>query len=297
MDYSRGLSPDGRRIAFISNGQLYVRSLDATQTAAIAGTEGASDGPLFSPDGQWIAFFTANQLKKVALGGGAAIPIAYVDTGLTGSWTSDGRIIFGVGGPTGLFQVSASATGGQRESLIKLENYNDMDYPELLPGNEWVLYTAMTSVSNQFDIVAQSLRSGERKVVLHGGKFGRYSPTGHVVYEQLGSLYAVPFDSKKLTITGSAIPLGEHVATDLSFFSSALFAFAPNGTLVFVPGRDATKRHLVWVDRAGHSDPVTGLPMHAYAVPRLSPDGDRMMVLMDDSDDLWIFDAREVPSG
>src|SRR5262245_32472834 len=216
-----GLSPDGRRVGFISNGQLYVRSLDSLRTVPVAGTEGAAEGPFFSPDGDWLAFFTANQLKKVALNGGAAIPIASVEIGLTGSWTSDGRIIFGVGGPTGLFQVPA--TGGKPESLIKLEGYNDLDYPEMLPGTEWVLYTANTSVGNQFDIVAQSLRTGEKRVVIHGGKFGKYSPTGHVVYEQLGSLYAVPFDSKKLTITGSPTALGEHVATDLSFFSPALF--------------------------------------------------------------------------
>src|SRR5439155_14904278 len=86
--------------------------------------------------------------------------------------------------------------------------------------------------------------------------------------------------------------LGEHVATDISFFSPVLFALARNGTLAFVPGRDASKRHLVWVDRTGHAEPLKSLPQRAYAAPRLAPDAQRIMTLFEDTGDLWIFDMR-----
>src|SRR5262249_9863544 len=87
-------------------------------------------------------------------------------------------------------------------------------------------------------------------------------------------------------------PLGEHIATDISFFSPALFALAPNGTLAFVPARDASKRHLVWVDRSGHVEALTNLSSNAYAAPRISPDGKKVMVLLEDTGDLWIYDQR-----
>jgi len=286
------LSPDGRRLAVVANGRIYIRALDEAQVRTVPGTEGAVDGGFFSPDGQWLGFFTNDQLKKVALNGGAAIPLANVSEGLSGTWAPGDRIFFGLKGPSGLFQISVSA--GMPEPVAKLDGYHDLDYPEILPGGEWLLFSAQhdSPVSIQFDILAQSLVSGERKVVLKGGKFARYSPTGHLIYEQLGSLYAVAFDAVKVSVTGPPTPLGEYVATDISFFSPALFALAPNGTLAFVPGRDASKRHLVWIDRTGHAEPLKGLPQRAYAAPRLAPDGQRIIALFEDTGDLWIFDMR-----
>ena len=63
-----------------------------------------------------------------------------------------------------------------------------------------------------------------------------------------------------------------------SFSSPALFALAPNGTLAFVPARDASKRHLVWVDRSGGVEALANLSSNAYAAPRISPDGQKVMV-------------------
>ena len=288
------LSPDGRRLVFEANGKLYMRSMGDLETRSIPGTQGAKQ-PFFSPDARWIAFFTNNQLKKVAVDGSAVISVADIKIGfggLVGTWDSNDRIIFGVGGPSGLFQVSAN--GGEPKPLAKLEDYQDLDYPEVLPGGEWLLYGAQrdTPVSIKFEIVAQSLITGKRTVVLQGGKFARYVPTGHLVYEQLGSLFAVGFDLKTLTVAGAPIPLGEHVATDISYFSPALFAVARDGTLAFVPGHDASKRHLVWVNRAGHPERVESLPQRAYAAPRFSPDGKRILVLVEDVGDFWVYDMR-----
>ncbi len=54
------LSPDGAQIVsvILANGrqQLYLRSIHQEDSTPIPGTDGASN-PLFSPDGQWIAFF------------------------------------------------------------------------------------------------------------------------------------------------------------------------------------------------------------------------------------------------
>src|SRR6185503_7033425 len=59
------LSPDGTRVAFVGlregNTQIYVRTLSDPEPKALEGTDGG-DGPFFSPDGQWIAFFTNTKL-------------------------------------------------------------------------------------------------------------------------------------------------------------------------------------------------------------------------------------------
>ena len=49
---------------------------------------------------------------------------------------------------------------------------------------------------------------------------------------------------------------------------------------------------LVWVDRNGREEPISA-PARAYAWPRLSPDGTRVAVEVNDQDrDIWIWDVR-----
>ena len=74
------LSPDGARLAFISQAQdgprqLFTRRLDQAKAAQLPGTEGAY-APFFSPDGQWVGFFAQGKLKKIPIDAGGPISIA-----------------------------------------------------------------------------------------------------------------------------------------------------------------------------------------------------------------------------
>ena len=78
------LSPDGTELVYAAAGgrtptgtssQLYLRTLDQFDARPIPGTEGAHS-PFFSPDGQWVGFFTSAELKKVSLAGGTPLKIA-----------------------------------------------------------------------------------------------------------------------------------------------------------------------------------------------------------------------------
>ena len=55
-----------------------------------------------------------------------------------------------------------------------------------------------------------------------------------------------------------------------------------------------TPRTLVWVDRAGHEDPIN-VPARGYTYARLSPDGTRVALdVRDEQNDIWIWDlARQ----
>ncbi|MGH9391970.1 MAG: protein kinase domain-containing protein, partial [Vicinamibacteria bacterium] len=92
------ISPDGRRLAYVGRdgegSRIYVRELDRLEPRAVAGTEGGI-GPFFSPDGEWLGFFTASELRKVSLRGGAPVTVYRGVTGARGaSWGADDRIVF-----------------------------------------------------------------------------------------------------------------------------------------------------------------------------------------------------------
>jgi hypothetical protein len=57
----------------------------------IMGTENAYF-PFFSPDNEWIGFFGDGKLKKIAVGGGAAVTLCDAPRGCGGSWGDDGNI-------------------------------------------------------------------------------------------------------------------------------------------------------------------------------------------------------------
>jgi serine/threonine-protein kinase len=68
------LSPDGTRLVYVAQGRLFTRRLDQPTATELAGTQGAW-APFFSPDGQWVAFFTTGKLQKISVEGGSAITL------------------------------------------------------------------------------------------------------------------------------------------------------------------------------------------------------------------------------
>ncbi len=280
------LSPDSRQLAYASDGQLYLRTMDQSEPVPIPGTEQARD-PFFSPDGEWLAFFTPTQLKKVPTSGGMPLVLAEVSSGVGGTWDSEDRIYFGLQGPSDLFQVSAA--GGDQERFATLGDQEDLDYPEVLPGKRWVLYSAAPSEWYAPQIMAQSLATGERKVVIEDGYYPKYSQSGHLLYASGDRLFAVAFDPDQAEVEGAPAPVLESVVTsDLGW--PALFAVADNGSLVFAPG--SGNRTMVWVDRDGKEEHALAADPRPYGDPRLSPDGGRIALTIADSEnwDVWAWD-------
>jgi serine/threonine-protein kinase len=289
------LSPSGNSVVFLGvregQRQLYLRNLDAQEAKSIAGTEGAACTPFFSPDSQWIGFIADGKLKKVSVNGSAAVVLANI-AGINGaSWEIEDTIIFARGGPQGLQKVPAA--GGTPEPVTTLDSATGETghrWPQVLPGGNKVLFAA--TVGDNIDdsrIVAQDLRTGERRTLVQGGTFPHYVPTGHVVYVQKGTLMAVAFDAEKMETSGSPLPAGENVAE--SGQGAAQYGFSHLGSFVYVPGGAAAdQRQLVWVDRKGMEQPLDA-PMNGYNGPRLSPEGGRVALEVEGAAyTTWIYD-------
>ena len=301
------ISPDGKRLAYAvreSQGtNLYVRALDELEGRLLAGTEGAHS-PFFSPDGQWVGFAANWKLKKVAFSGGP--PRTLCDVSPRGmewaSWAADDTIVFAGSIMGGLSRVAAA--GGMPEEVTVPDRENGEDdhrFPQVLPGGEWVLFSAGGAGNAQsWNVVVQSLETGERRVLQQGGYCGRYLPKGHLVFMGEATLFAAPFDLDRLELTDSPVPILEGVRTRPEV-SEAQFDFSRTGTLVYLPGGGpaSSGRRMVWVDREGQEEPLAAEP-HSYRFPRISPDGKLVAVVIgqrDSDGEIWIYDlVRETLS-
>ena len=144
---------------------------------------------------------------------------------------------------------------------------------------------------NQAQIVVQSLTTPERVVLVDGARDARYLTTGHLVYALNGAILAAPFDPGTRRITGAAVRLVSDVFDAGTVTGAVHFDVAANGSLVYAsrPGPAL----MTWVDRNGREEliPADARP---YRHPRVSPDGTRIAVEIDDptNTDIWIGDAR-----
>ena len=290
-------SPSGNAIVFLGMGdgqrQLYLRELDSQQARPIAGTEGAFCTPFFSPDGQWIGFLADGKLKKASLNGSAVVALADMP-GISGaSWEIEEAIILSPGpGTRGLQRVPAA--GGAPVQVTTLDTASSErahQWPQVLPGGNTVLFSASVSENLEENrIVAQDLRTGERRILVQGGTFPHYVPTGHVVYVQKGILMAVEFDPQTMEVRGSPLQVRENVME--SGQGAAQYGVSHLGSFVYVPGGDLPdQRQLVLVDRTGKEQSLDA-PMNAYAHVRLSPDSSRAAVEVDGgARTTWIYDV------
>src|SRR5215831_2425943 len=149
-------------------------------------------------------------------------------------------------------------------------------------GTRHLLYVRHSSPT-EGQIVLRDLENGRTQVLAAGVK-PVYSPTGHVIYEAQGGLWAVPFSLKSLRTSGEPFPLRERANNP---------SVAPDGTLVYLDAGPRTSDQLVWKSRTGGKLGVVGQPQERINAPLLSPDGRRVAVysLENGNQDIWVHDA------
>jgi eukaryotic-like serine/threonine-protein kinase len=266
------VSPDGRQLAYVAGRdrqrQLFLRRLDQFESRPVPGTEGA-DFPVFSPDGQWLAFVADQKIKKVAVTGGTPLVLCDVTRPRGVSWGSDDTIFFNPGTGSGIQRVSAA--GGTPVAVTKLASGElDHMYPDVLPDRSAVLFNDTGS------IYAQSLKTGERHR-LGLGASPHYLPTGHLTYVADGVLYAMPFDSSRLEATGQPVAMVEGVGQTLS--GAPQISFSRAGTMAYVASNGQPRQDtLVWVEQDG-TEQLAGVAGGLAHAPRLSPNGRRISVI------------------
>ena len=292
------LSPDGQVLVFIARGpsggrwQLHARRLDELKARPLTGTEGAY-APFFSPDGRSVGFFAGGQMQKVALDGGTVTPICPAEGARGGAWSEDGTIVFAPRPEGPLFRVSSD--GGSPVPFTTLDAASGETthrWPQFLPDGRAVIFTAHAEPGRAGIVVAQS--GDGRRIVLHrGGLMGRYAPSGHLLYLHEGKLFAAPFDTASLAVTGRAVPVVDEVAHSL-VNGTAQYALSNTGLLTYRRDR-SRNRVLEWMEPSGQLRPLRNVAAE-YQEARFSPDGGRLLLVIGEGSqsDVWVYDiARD----
>ena len=290
------MSPDGSMLVFVGReggvSRLYLRSMESSEIQPIPGTESARN-PFFSADGESIGF-THNieqEMYVLSLATGRSTKIAESDWG-AGSWDSNDSIVYTPNYTSGLHRIPAG--GGTPEELTQ----PDLDkgelghfWPQHLPGNQAVIFTSFSVPLNRSKIQILDLATGETRTLVEDGVWGRYAPTGHLLFVRDQTLMATRFDLESREINGASAPVLEDLIPDITQ-GDVPAAMASNGTLAFVPGALMNPpRQLVWVDRQGAETPFP--ETRRYKHPRISPDGTRIALTIEDKTwDLWALELE-----
>ena len=281
------LSPDGQQLVYATDNQLLLRKLSEFEMKPVAAADLGQNlqSPVFSPDGKSIAYYSSAErlVKRISIEGGAALPVCE-SLALGLDWDASGIVV--AQGAAGV--VRCNPAGGTPEQLAKVEADEVALAPQILPGGDAMLFTIVKAPQgaalrwDQARVVVQSLTTGERKTVLERGSDARLVSTGHLVYAVGSILFAAPFDLKNRQMRGAAVPVLEGVRRG---FSGALqLVISDAGSLIYMTGPTGTDqgpRVLAIGDRAGTVTRLT-VPPAAYSHVRVSPDGARVAIGVDD---------------
>ena len=290
------LSPDGQRIAFISDaGSISIRELNSLETLELPQARPAAAEIIWSPDSRSIVYQSRDfKLMKLAFDGSPPVALADLPAFSGGSWNDDGVIL--VGGRTGGIQRVPTAGGVLTPVTTLDKGQTEHRNPQFIGGGRFLYH--VIGAAGAAGIYAASLSDPNGKLVLpvdntiresmyffvppSAGENGAY-----ILYRSQSVLLAQAIDASSLELKGPAITIGQNAGA---------ISASRTGALVYGPSSasNASTPTLHWVDRAGKEIPTLAAGVNG-ADATIAPSGKRWARVL--NGDIWLHDmAGGAPS-
>ena len=294
------LSPDGSMIAFIGGDprghqSVWLRRMGSVDAQPVAGTEGASLA-FWSPDSKYLGFLADGKMLKISVSGGPPVALASTPPGLGASWSPQGVIVLATGLNFPHFRM-VSASGGDVKFLRSPDTARQeigMTWPSFLPDGRHFLFFSANIDSAKSAIRIGSLDSPQTQPLVTGAGPAVYVPEGYVLFTRQSTVFALPFDARRLQASGEAVPLTQGVGSLSS--AGAAFTASQTGVLAY---RDAptSNSQLTWYDQSGNRRSA-GAEAGAFRQAALSPDGKKVVLERLDTTtstfDIWVLDLSSL---
>ena len=239
--------------------QLWLRTFDNPDFHPLPGTQGAQR-PCWSPDGRYLAFFSEGKLKKILISGGRPETICEANGGYDLSWGSGNLIAFdGDASHPNIRVVSATGGDprviASRDSASHIESCN---WPEFLPDGRHFLFIAQNSQGDQSHVCIGEIGSKKSLVVMLGGSRVEFVKPGYLLFEREGALMAQRMDPASGKLDGEPHTLADRIGVNRGN-GMPYFSASQNGVLTMSQASSSLRR-VVWLDRAGRAETEIGAP-------------------------------------
>jgi serine/threonine-protein kinase len=285
------ISPDGSRIASVTNGHLYVHSLSTGRTADLGAVSKGLSGLFWSPDSQTIAYGVDATLRTVPAGGGVPFSVCKVPASgrvFAGTWLDDGTILMAVWRDS---LYSVPATGGTPAVRVAIDPQTDIDFQSVTaaPGNRLIVTTHRRGQDRE----RVEIIDGDRRTPITTDtdvESFQFRPPNYLLFHRMvtnSGIWAVPFDGGTIDLTKATL-----IEPGASRFDASR-----EGTLIAtVEAPD--RRELTWLTATGAVAPVPGAPFD-LAGPQLnlSPDGGRILIEVRRADHPSDYVVRDLATG
>jgi serine/threonine protein kinase len=285
------LTPDGRRLLFRSvalgaSGNFLVRDLANLGETVF---EGIGQNPSLSSDGASVAYQQGGGVLVRRLGTGTATQLA--EGGAQPSWGNRNRIVLV---RDSVLHTIAATGGGASEQLTTRDRERGERrhaWPSFLPGDEAVVFSIVDTVPENDELAVVTLADRRIRRLGVRGTSAQYLDGGFLVFGRYdGTGWAVPFDLKRLEVTGPELQVLDQLIVRGG--GAVELTVARNGTVAYVQG--SVDDHIALVDDNGRSEFLTERAAR-FNKPQMSPDRSRVVATMRDAaagkTDVYLLDV------
>jgi hypothetical protein len=207
------ISPDGNMLVYsvaesrTGGTLLYARRLDQIEARAIPGTSNAYQ-PLFSPDGQWLAFETTGKERKVRLDGSAPVTIADGGNSNGADWSTSDELVLGSTGKLhGLSHVNVA--GGDPAPITRPDSTKgevDHLWPIVFPDGRTIAFTVWSGTLATSQLALTSLGDGVvTRLGIKGIRPLAVLDRALLYVQEDGAVMAVPLDASRKRLASKPV--------------------------------------------------------------------------------------------